>query len=120
MRKILGKDIKLMAQGEIFALATSCEISVDAELQEQANYTSGVWKKYKTKRKGWSLAHQGFVAVGRVRTAAELTGAEIDVEVTVGDESTGGKAVVQNVTVSAQVGNLARYAIRLQGNGELG
>ena len=60
--RLQGRDliITMKKDGETdytaIACSTDCKIEVTADLQETASPTSGAWKHYTTKRKGWKVS----------------------------------------------------------------
>ena len=52
-----GKDIVILNSSgtALVALSKSCEIDIKVETQEVSSPSTGTWKVYRTKRKGWSI-----------------------------------------------------------------
>lgn len=119
---INGKDLLLYHDNKIVAAATTCEAVEEAEIAEQANMYSGLWRAYKTTRKGWRMSHQGLVAVGSVKDWSSLVGHTIFVQFrtrTGFDDCLCGYAIVTKLSVSGQVGSLGKISVDLVGTGAL-
>lgn len=76
-----GKDIIVFIGADeqhlaAIAAGTECSLEMDAELLEKASPTTGQWKEYKTKRKGWSVSASVMLDSANKDVLAGLLGGE--------------------------------------------
>ena len=60
MKKIKANDLivmfKVAGEWKAIAFGTSCEIDISVDTIEISGETSGKWKKYKKRKRGWKIS----------------------------------------------------------------
>ena len=120
--KLKGKDINIMLDGTIVAVAKSCYIDMQCDTTEVSSPSTGKWKKYIAGRNGWTVTISRYVQA--VEDDLLLLGKTVTLIVTKTEngEPTGkmqGSAIVTQCTTSASVGTMASGSMQLLGSGEL-
>ena len=120
--KLKGKDINIMLDGTIVAVAKSCDIDMQCDTTEVSSLSTGKWKTYIAGRNGWTVTISRYVQA--VEDDLLLLGKTVTLIVTKTEngEPTGkmqGSAIVTQCTTSASVGTMASGSMQLLGSGEL-
>lgn len=142
MKKIKANDLivmfKVAGEWKAIAFGTSCEIDISVDTIEISGETSGKWKKYKKRKRGWKISTA--YLKGNVRKTPdlfEMLNSDNPVQVcftTVeahpniiehteykqdGRYMLTGEALVVRVTESARKGDMVTISAELLGNGPL-
>ena len=120
-----------------FACATSCTLSVSAELLETTSKDSGAWKQQEARKLGYSLKSDqlmtiaGYDAVLAKMVAREPVDFEFGVAGNAGSEGMPaegwsvptagykGKAIITSLELTAGHGEKATYSVSMEGTGPL-
>lgn len=139
MSVIKGQNLRISVGGEYLAFSTSCTVHVSATLEDSSTKDStNSWQEQEITGMAWDLSADALYSVDEDATGMNgvdaldliLSQQEVDVEFT---QTTGaknresvatpvkytGKALVNDISISAQNRQNATYTIQAQGNGEL-
>ena len=137
-----GKDIVVFvgesaADLEAIAAGVECSIDMDAETVEIASPTTGQWKEYKPKRKGWQVAASVLLDSANIDTVKGLIGDEIYLSFEYNQTPSGGIlasnrvhnasapicyhgwAICTKVQITAKNRDFAQASMSFLGNGQL-
>ena len=118
MAIILGRDILVKLNGTAVAAAKSCELDISCDLIEVSSPFDGIFKKYITERKSWSVSVGKFVT--SVTDGAAMVGQTVTLSFGVGNDVLTGSAIVDKWQCTGDVGSLAKGSLHFRGSGVLG
>lgn len=129
-----GTDIKIYADNELIAYATSGSLSISMDTRDVTNFSSNAWESTIEGQRSWALSCDGVYA-WRTLTADAFGADDMWVDyihkrqlVTVrfgttdtesGDSSYRGTAWVTDVSINAGTEDTATYSISFKGSGPL-
>ena len=138
MTKIKGQNLRLMIDGKCVAAATSCSVHLTASLEDASTKdNTGDWQEQEATGKSWDMSVDALVVVDKTDTTGlqafditKLIGTTVEVtfQQTEGDQNRiaaangtkfTGKAIVNDVSITAGNRQNATYTCQLTGNGEL-
>lgn len=100
-----GKDIVILNSSKtaLIAASKSCDIEVQVDTEEVSSPSSGTWKVYKTKRKGWSVSLSHLLLSSQFTSNMMLTGTEVTILLSLNPDSLGLKfdGMVNNPTIAS-------------------
>jgi len=117
------------------AFGTSCNIDITADTLDSTNKMSGDWKEALVGQLGWSVGSESLLSIKEghlsFKTLKEMFKARKPLIVVLGQSKTEtegfavdsefvrGKAVITNLSMTAQSGQFCTCSIQLQGHGAL-
>ena len=117
-----GNAVIIIADGTPIPASTSCAININQKAVEYTPLPGSVtaeeagWKHYRRGNYSWSLQNESFLTDGNVG-AAELIGTKPQVGISIGEKITlTGTAIIKSVKMSANVNNLAKLNVSLEGD----
>ena len=117
-----GNAVIIIADGTPIPASTSCSININQKAVEYTPLPGSVtaeeagWKHYRRGNYSWSLQNESFLTDGNVG-AAELIGTKPQVGNSIGEKITlTGTAIIKSVKMSANVNNLAKLNVSLEGD----
>lgn len=139
MAKIKGQNLRIKVRGKYVAAATSCTLHVSLNLEDSSTKDStGDFQEQEVTGKSWDGSTDALYSVDTDTTGANaedsldtvLAGQEVEIEFerTQGDQNRekvassntyGGKAYVNDISITAGNRQNATYTIQFTGNGEL-
>lgn len=116
MAYILGKDLLIKEGLTDIAGATSCNISVSAEVLNTTAKGDGDWVSNMAGMKSWSIDTDALFSIGDF-AYIEKVGTEVTLEVTTGAKTYTGKAIVNDLKINSGTGEVVTYTLTLTGTG---
>ena len=117
------------------AFGTSCNIDITAETLDSTNKMSGDWKEALVGQLGWSVSSESLLSTKEghlsFKTLKEMFKARKPLIVVLGQSKTAdedfavdsefvrGKAIITNLSMTAQSGQFCTCSIQMQGHGAL-
>lgn len=140
--KYKGKDLLVFVKkGEIhkcIAFSTGCELDISRNLIEVASFDSAYWNNYKADKLGWTMTCSALLsdeAENEFEFLSLIQGGDIYVSFASVESSAlpresstvqpdgrlryGGYAVLNRLTYTGQMGNMATFSVDFTGNGGL-
>lgn len=139
MSVIKGQNLRISVGGKYLAFSTSCTVHVSATLEDSSTKDStNSWQEQEITGMAWDLSADALYSVDEDATGMNgvdaldliLSQQEVDVEFVQTNGAKNretaasavqykGKAIVNDISISAQNRQNATYTIQAQGNGEL-
>lgn len=122
-KKIKGKDVNLLVDGQVVAASTSCTFTLTANTADAASKTDpgdGLWDNPEFTHYGWQMGNESFVTNAGALTSllTKVISGDARVEVQF-QADTGlalkGQAIVTQLSVSAANGEKATLSLSLEG-----
>lgn len=117
MAYILGKDLLIKEGATAIAGATSCNISVSAEVLNTTTKGSGDWVANMAGLKSWSIDTDALFAIEDF-AYIEKVGTEVTLEVTSGASTYTGKAIINDLKINSGTGEVVTYNLTMTGTGD--
>lgn len=138
---VLGKDLMLFANSKAIALATSCKLSVSAEMIDTQSKDSGIWVEKMVKKLSWTGSSENLFSAD-----ANINGYDVLLDLMIKHQpidlqfgipanageneipaegwtlppgSYSGKALISNMELNAPDGDKATFSVSLEGSGAL-
>lgn len=118
MAYILGKDLILKEGANAIAGATSCNISVSAEVLNTNTKGSGDWTSSMSGLKSWNIDTDGLFSLENF-SYIEKVGTEVAIEFVSGAKAYVGQAIINDLKINSGTGEIVTYTLSLTGTGEL-
>lgn len=115
---VLGKDLLIKEGAKALAGATSCDISIDAEVIDTTKKGDGDWASNMAGLKSWNITTDALFSVAEF-AYIEKVGTTAEIEVTVGEVTYQGSAIINSLSISSQVKGVTTYKVTLTGTGGL-
>ena len=117
-----GNAVIITADGTPIPSSMSCTININQEAVEYTPLPGSVtaeeagWKHYRRGNYSWSFQNESFLTDGNVGSA-ELIGTKPQVGISICEKITlTGTAIIKSVKMSANVNNLAKLNVSLEGD----
>lgn len=118
MAYILGKDLLIKEGANAIAGATSCNISVSAEVLNTTTKGSGDWTSSMSGLKSWNIDTDGLFSLEDF-SYIEKVGTEVTIEFSSGATTYTGKAIINDLKINSGTGEIVTYTLSLTGTGEV-
>lgn len=119
---ILGKNLKVntSTSGVTFALAKSCDVTVNTAMQRVSNPNSGSWEHYIPTFNSWKISTRFLLSASK-RTVIDTQIAHTLLTLTVefGGYRYQGTGYINNSSFTGTVHELAQFTAEIQGTGPL-
>lgn len=138
MATIKGQNLRVLIGAKCVAFATSCTLHVSATLEDSSTKDdTGNWQQQTVTGKAWDVSVDALYSVDTDATGVNgsaaldtvLAGQEVSItfDVSDGDKNRtatntaayGGKAIVNDISITAANRQNATYTMQAQGNGQL-
>lgn len=137
MGVVKGSNLRLFVSGLCVAGATSCQLTASAAvINSNTKDNDSGWDENEVGQKSWQVSSESLVSVGvdaTGKTTTDLLGllgqvVTVKFDQTNGDKNraeTGsaisrtGSAIVTNIQMSGQVGDLSKFSMQMTGTGPL-
>lgn len=117
MAYVLGKDLLVKESNTAIAGATSCNISISAEILKTTTKGAGGWESNIAGLKSWNIDTDGLFTVKEF-SYVEKVGTEVAIEVSVDDKIYTGQAIINDLKINSGTGEIVTYNITMTGTGE--
>lgn len=122
-KRIKGKDVNLLVNGQVVAASTSCTFTLTANTADAASKTDpgdGLWDNPEFTHYGWQMGNESFVteagALASLLTEVISGDARVEVQFQAGTGlALKGQAIVTQLSVSAANGEKATLSLSLEG-----
>lgn len=116
MAYILGKDLIVKNGLTPIAGATSCNISISAEVLNTTTKGDGDWTGNMAGLKSWNIDCDALFSLDDF-AYVEKVGTEVTIEVTVSSKTYTGKAIINDLKINSGTGEIVTYNLTMTGNG---
>lgn len=117
MAYILGKDLLIKEGATAIAGATSCNISVSAEVLNTTTKGSGDWVSNMAGLKSWNIDCDCLFSIEDF-SYIEKVGTEVAIEVNVAATIYTGKAIINDLKINSGTGEVVTYNLTMTGTGD--
>lgn len=117
MAYILGKDLLIKEGATAIAGATSCNISVSAEVLNTTTKGSGDWVSNMAGLKSWNVDCDCLFSIEDF-SYIEKVGTEVAIEVNVAATIYTGKAIINDLKINSGTGEVVTYNLTMTGTGD--
>lgn len=117
MAYVLGKDLLIKEGATAIAGATSCNVSISAEVLNTTTKGNGDWTANMAGLKSWSIDCDALFSIEDF-AYIEKVGTEVTIEVNVAATIYTGKAIVNDLKINSGTGEVITYNLTLTGNGD--
>lgn len=117
MAYILGKDLLIKEGATAIAGATSCNISVSAEVLNTTTKGSGDWVSNMAGLKSWNIDCDALFSIEDF-SYIEKVGTEVAIEVNVAATIYTGKAIINDLKINSGTGEVVTYNLTMTGTGD--
>lgn len=118
MAYVLGKDLLIKEGATAIAGATSCNISISAEVLKTTTKGDGDWESNIAGLKSWSIDCDCLFEVTSF-SYIEKVGTEAAIEVNVDATIYTGRAIINDLKINSGTGEIVTYNLTMTGTGEL-
>lgn len=115
---MLGKDLLIKEGANPIAGATTCNLSISADVLDVTAKGSGDWKESVCGMKSWSIDSDGLFELEEF-SYIEKIGTEVTVEVSAEGMTYTGSALINDMKINSGTGDLVTYNLTMTGTGAL-
>ena len=124
---ILGSDLMLFKGNNVIACATSCKLTLNANVLETSSKDSGKWATKQASKLSWTCSSDNLFTIEDYTALMDACIAREEVEIQFSTATNAkansngykGSVIITSVDANASDGDNATYTVSMEGTGEL-
>lgn len=117
---IKGKDLRIFNDGAEIGFAKECAVEISADTKEVADTGSGIWRKSKRRRNGWTVTCAFIIPVtDTMKAQLQRVGQTFELRMQTNDaDSMSGNAICTGASIHGEEKGILTGQFRFIGSGE--